>query len=856
MLNCTPFHRARSAAAVSSLAAIFAIAWTPPAARAGTTDSNDPGILEPALSATTGAEVRIPHTDQAQGGTLLNLAGPVSAQDALGATSLMGHTITAVRSPNRVLRDLLDDLSRAAGNGDAALMTTVAQSLEQVLQGTTQGEIFDGFALLNYNRGAFVPGHAPGEYKLKTLTDSGLTTVGIDGQQRRIWEVDVAFLWYDGQFDADTFMVRVPAAANEFDELRVHYTVYSLEGEDFSPTVVLLDHRLEGSVQFPYKGLDSVWTRIDGAKVTELTVDYPSLRLLRGIYTWGWREHPPRIQFLQPVYEMVNAHTGQVELEPQGRSFVERNRRLTIDDIGDAAPEKKTWTVVQAVLSGASPAAVSAMLDDASTAPRGTWSDWADLASDQLEIPDEAWDVIAAEDGLSKGQFGDYRFISVYMNNEMYGRGAVDRAKITGWRQGDTVRVKLVNLDEHTHYFRNVDFGTRLHDDIISGGFPSGSHSFEIMNFKPTYGAPKVAEMQWRAGWGFRPHYDVIQQPDVFPRDSDQALWRHYYDGQGRMHFGWQYSSAARGGDFPFNPPNFIIGSVAAPSPQRLQEGGHVDGLVVGRHTEGYGVAKMCSHADHPLGGFCETDISAFNPHGVKNVDTDGDGVNDVLWFPPFLRNPDPASGGDVIPPTPAWKPFLWINPANGTLWLDPSDPSQGAWADLTFSHGAPIAAGTGLRATIEQPRSSGQLFYQFDDLYHDNAIFSPHPTFEVSAAPAVNLGQGTLTSSGKLPFVSASGSLAAGASATFTLQDGTPSATAWLALSLSASEQPFKGGILVPAGQLVIVPFTTDGTGAVSFSVPGGLGDFHVFAQFAVADPAAAAGLALSNALDVHFML
>jgi hypothetical protein len=71
----------------------------------------------------------------------------------------------------------------------------------------------------------------------------------------------------------------------------------------------------------------------------------------------------------------------------------------------------------------------------------------------------------------------------------------------------------------------------------------------------------------------------------------------------------------------------------------------------------------------------------------------------------------------------------LWINPNNGTLFIDPADPSQGFWADLTYAHGAPIAAGSSITANIESPRAAAQLFYQFDDLFHDNAIFSPHPT-------------------------------------------------------------------------------------------------------------------------------
>lgn len=692
------------------------------------TNPNHPGILEPSLTATTGVEVRIPNTDQADGDRLLNLVGNVVSRDAEGALSLTGHVIAHVESPNRDLRDGLDALSRAARDGDRSAMDAAADEMLAILLGATQGRIYDGFAMLNFNRGAFAPDHVPGEYKMKTLTDTGLTAPGIDGEPRKIWEVTVNYLWYDGQFDSDTFLLRVPLAVHPFDTLRVNYRIYSLVREDFAPTTVTQDHRLPGSVQFPFKGFDSVWIPVGGDSVTEITVDHPPLRLLRGIYTWGWRVHPPRIQFLQPIFEMINAHTGEVQLEPQGQSFAFRNRRLSIDDIGDAAPEKKMYRVARAVRDGSSPTEILAMLTDPDVAPRGTWQEWADLTQDQMQLPDEAWDILAAE-GIEKGDFGSYRFVTVYMNNEMYGTGP-QGDRIQGWFQGERFTVKLINLDNHTHYFRNVDFGPKLHDDIAAGDFPTGSHSFEIMNFKPTYGAPKVAEMQWRAGWGFRPHFDVLHQHDLFPRPSDNVLISSFFDGHGDPHPGWQYSPEARGGDFRFNPPPHIIGTPQDPSPDRLREIDGSVGLLIGQRTEGYGVAKMCSHRDHPIGGFCETDISRFNPHGVKNIDTDGDGVPDVLWFPPFLRNPNPDEGGDIIAPTAAWKPFLWINPDNGTLLIDPDDPSLGYWADLTYSHGRPVPVGGTIAATVESPRAAGQVFYQFDDLFHDNAIFSPHPTF------------------------------------------------------------------------------------------------------------------------------
>jgi len=674
------------------------------------TNPNDlPGIQEPVLSELMGMPVSIPNTDQVTGDVQNNVVGAILSTDALGEISLMGHPITHVSSPNVDMEQALQDLKDAAKDGDD--MIAAANELKSILLGTTVGKIYDGFAMLNYNRGAFAPDHIPNEYKMKWLTDSGQTAPGIDGNPRKIWEVDVNMLWYDGNFDCDTFMLRIPVAAHDFDMLRVNYRIYSLVREEFAPTTVMTDKPT--SVKFPFKGLDSVWIQVGWDSVTEITVDHPPLQMLRGIYTWGWRVHPPRIHFLQPVSEIVNAHTGNIELDPQGKSFADRNRGLTIAGIGDAAPEKKMYNVCMAVLGGADSEDVLDMLTD--------WQYWADLAKDQLQLPPEAWTVA----GLQPGNFGQYRFVTVFLNNEMYGDGPDGGGKMEEFAQGESIKIKVINLDNHTHYYRNVDFGPKLHDDLAGVG-NAGSHSFEIFNFKPVYGAPKVAEMQWRAGWGFRPHFNVIQQQDVFPRSEDQGLLEAYVDGEGNERLGYQYSTGARGGDFRFNPPPFIIGqSFANPSSQLLNESDGSNGLVIGQTTEGYGVAKMCPGAP---GGFCPPIDPTFNPNGTLNFPPPPAmmGPPTMLRFPPFLRNPNP-NGGDIIPPTPIWKPFLWINPSNGTLLNVAGDPSQGYWADQTYSHGTPVVANGMITATIESPRASGQIFYQFDDLFHDNAIFSPH---------------------------------------------------------------------------------------------------------------------------------
>lgn len=723
---------------------------------------NEPGIMEPVTSHLEGRDVRVPNTDQSIDGVVQSTVKSQSIENAFspGVFSMTGNEITQVTSPNADMRSALRTMAHAAEARDQAAMEAAAADLRDILLGTTVGRIYDGFSMLNWNRfhptdfgvvsaEHFAPGVDVGEYKMKTARDTGETFVSpFDGEDRKIWEVDINMLYYDGQIDSDTFLMRFPLGHHPDDVVHVNYRIFSLVQEDFSPTLAMLDRRHgQNTVNFPFKAFDSVWIGFFPGEVLNVTLKYPPVRMIRGVYTWGWRVHPPRIQFLQPVYDIVNAHTGETELDPQGYSYAFRNREdLTLDAISDIAPEMKMYNVVKAVLlDDATPQTIENWLTKTDQGPRGRWFDWANLVAEQRQLPDEVWDRLAEEEGLEFGEFGDYNMITAFMNNEMYGAGPF-KDEIKTWDQGELFNVKLINLDDHTHYFRNVDFGARLHDDIqrCCGG---GETSFEIMSFKPSYGAPKVAEMQWRAGWGFRPHYDVIQQQGVFSRGVDRAAVAPYKGGFDGTYFGYQYSEEARGGDFRFNPPPFVITDAENPAPFALRDSDGEPGLLIGQRTEGYGVATICG--DDPYPGFCSKDIQQFNPNGVKNwppPPLQGQGLCGdepepcELRWPPFLRNPcqDGEDCGDIIPPTDAWRPFLWYNPNNGTLFIDPDDPSKGHWADLTYSHGSPVFAGESLNAKIELPRASGQVFYQFDDLFHDNSIFSPHPVFTGFGEPEV----------------------------------------------------------------------------------------------------------------------
>ena len=94
-----------------------------------------------------------------------------------------------------------------------------------------------------------------------------------------------------------------------------------------------------------FQGLDSTFESIPAEVVSELSVSYPSLQHFRGMYVWGWGVHPPRVQFLQPVVEINEAG----DLNAAGESFVYRTRTdLTLEGIGDEAPEMKAYNVAQA----------------------------------------------------------------------------------------------------------------------------------------------------------------------------------------------------------------------------------------------------------------------------------------------------------------------------------------------------------------------------------------------------------------------------------------------------------------------------------------------------------------------------
>ena len=117
-----------------------------------------------------------------------------------------------------------------------------------------------------------------------------------------------------------------------------------------------------------------------------------------------------------------------------------------------------------------------------------------------------------------------------------------------------------------------------------------------------------------------------------------------------------------------------------------------------------------------------------------------------------------------------------------------------------------------------------------------------------------VGLGFGKAGGNGKVPCLTATGSLAAGAVATVSLSDAAPNRLAILFGSVASNPSPTIAGTLLPVPPQISLALFTDGNGEINIPANGGGGPLTFNIQYAIDDPGAVLGAASSNAfaLDV----
>ena len=150
-------------------------------------------------------------------------------------------------------------------------------------------------------------------------------------------------------------------------------------------------------------------------------------------------------------------------------------------------------------------------------------------------------------------------------------------------------------------------------------------------------------------------------------------------------------------------------------------------------------------------------------------------------------------------------------------------------------------------------------------DGFLDLATANSNPSISVTApvtvlinqspGPWINLGSGLGGFTG-IPSLTGSGPLEPGSPGMASLVGAAPSSAALLCLSLESTPAAFKGGTLVPVPLLLslVLPTSPGGSVVLPWSAwPSGLSGLSLYWQFAIQDPAAVLGVALSNALRAN---
>ncbi len=227
---------------------------------------------------------------------------------------------------------------------------------------------------------------------------------------------------------------------------------------------------------------------------------------------------------------------------------------------------------------------------------------------------------------------------------------------------------------------------------------------------------------------------------------------------------------------------------------------------------------------------------------------------------------PNPSQGGAA---------FIKVDEAGNLLWsnLDADGPGYAlllhAQLLLDEDDAAYLAAGTLFEMAVCKVRADGTSAWTqtVSGSYanaialgpHDSSVFvvggSTARLLDPTRSPWVDVGQ-ALAGAGGAPLFFGEGDLVAGQPMAVTLAGAAPGAPATLVVGLSELSDPFKGGVLVPSTDLLIVGLVTDALGDILLfdDWPAGVPSGTTFwFQYWIEDAGAPKGLSASNAVRAN---
>ena len=230
-----------------------------------------------------------------------------------------------------------------------------------------------------------------------------------------------------------------------------------------------------GPFHMPHFAYDSSFATIRKGQGFDQVVRYGQGEAQAGLYNWGWRQHPPRINWIETYSPGQILPSGAPKDWRFGNKW-NQIEALGLGAIGSHAPE---LIIHNALVAFDQSAGLQADIDAFAAAVDGMMAHVRDRrglppVDDIPNFPDPNADVNL-----------------LYTNFDIYGdRDSIHAAGRLNWREGDVINFTIHNDDNIERYFRVVDFGTT---DYQYNGTDMGR-----FDWKPVYGVPQLASSAWR----------------------------------------------------------------------------------------------------------------------------------------------------------------------------------------------------------------------------------------------------------------------------------------------------------------------------------------------------------------------
>lgn len=378
-----------------------------------------------------------------------------------------------------------DDLQAVFAKLDAGNIDRSAIQLAiDILEGNPiAGRSYSGFPLLHYNEPEKVQVVKP------IYAADGVTVIG--------GNVDVHQIWFDTHIESDAATIDPGAVLNVPWTITYHIRDLNGAADDFAPDTMYTDDPAlspAGSPPKPGVAMDMTFFPMREGTETVFKIGMAPGKYYNLTYTWGWRNHPPRVQVSENARKKINGETlVQIAADVFGPTptHSRAEQLYAISQIGDIAPAKRMWNdfnAMQGILAGNNGNHLGQIRPLVADAERA-FAQW----KNRNQLPD----------GVAVDPDADYTLL--FANNTIYGQPSPSTdphgGKIT-WdkfqTRGTELKVTLYNGDHFTHAYVNVDLsgGSRGYENIFQNTIADGGSgawfTFGRGHWWITAGAPNV----------------------------------------------------------------------------------------------------------------------------------------------------------------------------------------------------------------------------------------------------------------------------------------------------------------------------------------------------------------------------